>query len=204
MSYPKSFVRFITKNPGAEPGSRHALLPLRDERPLASSVMVPQQGSEMIPGRHGGPSRSAHYVFRPDIVLDQISSSDFTYLDGHGGASEYFLNNINLDQTTPVELYDMVNNIVTSLRATTPLLDGKRIIKMYAADRRRGISEDDFYQLMTGPPGAAAAPPLKDVVSELVGAPGILTRPLVIMVQLELEPESGGSKRKSRRKSRRR
>jgi hypothetical protein len=55
---------------------------------------------------------------------------------------------------------------------------------------------------MTGPPGAAAAPPLKDVVSELVGAPGILTRPLVIMVQLELEPESGGSKRKSRRKSR--
>ena len=202
MSYLKTIVRFITKNPGAEPRSRHEFYPVRDERPLASSFMVPQQGSEMIPGRHGGPSRAVHSVFREGTDMSQVSSADYTYLEGQGGASEYYLNNVDLDQTTPVELYGMINVMVDVLQQTTTLLDGKRIIKIYAADRANGINEDAFYQLMTGPPGAAAAPPLRSVVGQLVGLPGVPTRPLVIVVQLELDSESGGSKRKSRRKSR--
>ena len=143
-------------------------------------------------------------LFREGTDMSQVSRADYTYLEGQGGASEYYLNNVDLDQTTPVELYGMINVMVDVLQQTTTLLDGKRIIKIYAADRANGINEDAFYQLMTGPPGAAAAPPLRSVVGQLVGLPGVPTRPLVIVVQLELDSESGGSKRKSRRKSRRR
>lgn len=205
MSYLKTVVAFITKNPGAEPGSRHEFFPVKDARPLASSFMVPKQGSEMSVGRYGGPLRAVHSVFREGTEISQVSSADYTYPEGHGGASEYYLNNVDLDQTTPVELYGMINVMVDVLQQTTTLLDGKRIVKIYAADRANGINKDAFYQLMTGAPGAASdAQPLRSVVGQLIGRPGVPTRPLVIVVQLELDSESGGSKRKSRRKSRRR
>lgn len=201
MSYLKTIVRFITKNPGAEPRSRNVFSPVRDERPLERSFMTAAPGSEMSVDRPGIPSHAVQSMFREGTDISQVSSSDYTYLEGQGGASEYFLNNVDLDQTTPVELYVMINVMFDVLQQTTTLLDGKRIIKIYAADRANGINEDAFYQLMTGAPAGAAAP-LRTHVSPLVGRPGVPTRPLVIVVQLELDPESGGSKRKSRRKSR--
>lgn len=50
MTYLKTIVRFITKNPGAAPGSRDEFSPLRDERPLGSSFMRANPGSEMSVG----------------------------------------------------------------------------------------------------------------------------------------------------------
>jgi hypothetical protein len=87
----------------------------------------------------------------------------------------------------------MINVIVQVLQQKTTLLDGKRITKMYAADRADGINEDLFYQHMTN--GTAMS--LRALVSPLVGLPGVPVRPLVIVVVLE--QASGGSKRKSRR-----
>jgi len=177
MSYLKTIVRFVIRNPGA-PGSSDTVSPLRDERPLGSSFMKPN-------------SESGHLSeFREGTDPALISSADFTYPQGYGGASEYFLNNIDLDKTTPVQLYGMINELVQVLQQTTTLLDGKRITKMYAADRANGINEDVFYQHMTN----GTAVPLKTLVSSLVGIPA---RPLVIVVVLE--QASGGSKRKSRR-----
>ena len=200
MAYLKSVVRFITKNPGAAPGSRHEFLPVRDERRLGLSFMTAHPGSEMSVSRPGNPSRALHTVFREGTDMDRVSSSDYTALEGQGGASEYFLNNIDLDETTPVQLYDMINVMVHVLQETTTLLDGKRITKMYAVDRARGITKDDFYQLMT----SGDAMPLRTHVDPIVGRPGVPLRPLVIVV--ELEQASGGSRRrrKTRRKSRRR
>jgi hypothetical protein len=202
MSYLKTIVRFTTKNPGAAPGSRHEFTPLRDPRRVGREHMVPNPGSAMSVGRPGAPSRALHSVFREGTDMTQVSSADFTYPQGQGGASEYFLNNIELESTTPNELYDMINVMVNVLQQTTPLLDGKRITKMYAADRQPGINADAFYQFMTSAPGAAGPQPLNTIVSPLVGVPGVITRPLVIVVELEHEL-GGGSKRKSRRKSNR-
>jgi hypothetical protein len=84
----------------------------------------------------------------------------------------------------------MINVIVQVLQQATTLLDGKRITKMYSADRANGINEDEFYQHMTNGP----AVPLRTLVNPLVGLP---MRPLVIVVVLE--SASGGSNRKSRR-----
>jgi hypothetical protein len=203
MSYLKTIVRFITKNPGAEPGSRHEFSPVRDERPLERSFMTSTPGSEMSLGRPGTPSRAFQSMFREGTDMSQVSSADYTYPEGQG-ASEYFLNNIDLDQTTPVQLYDMVNVMVDVLQQTTTLFDRKRIIKIYAADRANGINEDAFYQLMTGAPGAAAPQPLRSVVGQLVGRPGVPPRPLVIVVQLEQVTGGSRRRRKSTRKSRRR
>ena len=180
MSYLKTIVRFVIRNPGAVRGSRDEFSPLRDERPLGSSFMKPN-------------SESGHALlseFREGTDMGQVSSADFTYPQGYGGASEYFLNNIDLDKTTPVELYGMINLIVQVLQQATTLLDGKRITKMYATDRENGTNEDAFYQHMTN----GTAVPLRTLVSPLVGLP---MRPLVIVVVLE--QASGGSKRKSRR-----
>lgn len=137
---------------------------------------------------------------RPGVDMRQISSSDFTALEGQGGASEYYLNNINLDETTSADLYAMVNNIVDTLRRTTPLLDRKRITKMYAVElsdsvrREAGEAsispEDVFYRHMTSDPPVV----LRTLVSRNIGE-----RPLVILVELNLEP-SGGLRRKSRRR----
>jgi hypothetical protein len=215
MSYLKTIVRFTTKNPGAAPGSRYAFIPLRDERQLARTFMTQTPGSEVTNARPGAPSRPVQSMFREGTDMIRVSSADFTYFEGQGGASEYFLNNIDLDETTPVQLYAMVNQVVTALRRTTTLLDGKRITKMYAADRANGITADAFYQHMTGAAGAAGPQYLRPLVSTFVGAPGVITRPLVIVVELEIDPEGGvevelelapgsadgGSKRKSRRKS---
>lgn len=143
----------------------------------------------LVPGVQ---SRALLSEFKEGTDMGQVSSADFTYPQGYGGASEYFLNNIDLDQTTPVELYDMINVIVQVLQQKTTLLDGKRITKMYAADRANGINEDAFYQHMT----IGTAVPLRTLVSPLVGLP-VPMRPLVIVVVLE--PASGGSKCKSRR-----
>jgi len=200
MSYLKTIVRFTTKNPGAAPGSRNEFTPVRDPRRVGPEHMVPNPGSAMSVSRPGAPSRALHYVFREGTDMTEVSSADFTYFEGQGGASEYFLNNIDLESTTPNELYDMITVMVNVLRQTTDLLDGKIITKMYAADRRPGITADAFYQLMTSA-GAAAAEPLNTIVSSpLVG---VIRRPLVIVVELEHDLGSGGSKRKSRRNSKR-
>jgi hypothetical protein len=199
MSYLKTIVRFTTKNLGAAPES---LTPVRDERPMERTFMTANPGSEMSVGRPGAPSRALHSVFREGTDMTRVSSADFTYPQGQGGASEYFLNNIDLRSTTPNELFVMINVMVDVLQQTTPLLDGKRITKMYAADRQPGITNDDFYQRMTSA-GPAGPQPLSTSVSPLVGAPGVITRPLVIVVELEHDLGSGGSKRKSRRNSKR-
>ena len=96
----------------------------------------------------------------------------------------------------------MVNEVVDTLRRTTLLLNGKRITKMYAVElsdnvRREadeaGISPQDvFYRHMTGDMPDA---PLRTLVSQRVSP----VMPLVILVELNLEP-SGGSRRKSRRR----
>ena len=198
MAYLKTIVRFVTKNP---PGSRYEFSPVRDERRLERSFMTAAPGSEMSVGRPGIPSRAVQSMFREGTDMSQVSSADYTYLEGQGGASEYFLNNINLDETTPVQLNVMVNVMFDVLQQTTGLLDEKRITKIYAADRANGISMDDFYQRMTSP---GAAEPLRTLVSPLVGLPGVPTRPLVIVVQLEQIIGGSRRRRKSTRKSRRR
>ena len=90
MSYLKTIVRFVVKNP---PGSYHPFTPIRDERPLLSSFMRDAVGAQERPTRPG----TFQSVFRPGVDMREISSSDFTALEGQGGASEYFLNNIDLD-----------------------------------------------------------------------------------------------------------
>lgn len=204
MAYLKTIVRFMVRNPGAAPGSRYEFIPLRDERPLPP--MVRNAGTETRPGV---PMSAYHSVFRPlrgeNETYPSFSSSDFTALDGQGGASEYYLNNIDLDATSSAELLVKVNEVVDTLQRTTTLLNGKRIAKMYASDlsasvydeaRAAGISKEDvFYRHMTG---ALPVAPLRTLVGQMVGP----QRPLVILVELEMA--SGGSRRKSRRKSRRR
>jgi hypothetical protein len=175
-----SIVRFMTRNPEVPLGARNDFSPLRDERPLERSFMRRNPGS-------------ANHEFRPLTDVRQISSSDFTFLEGQGGASEYVLNNI--DEITSAELYAMVNEIIATLRIKTTLLHGKRVIKMYAVNRQPGITENVFYEYMTG---AQPSVPLRTLVQP--------NRRVVILVELERVPEGvpeGGSKRKLRRKSRR-
>jgi hypothetical protein len=82
MSYLKTIVRFVIRNPGAESGSRNEFSPLRDERQLGTAFMKPN-------------SESGHLSeFREGTDMSQVSSADFTYPQGYGGASEYFLNYI--------------------------------------------------------------------------------------------------------------
>ena len=184
----KTIVRFMTKNP---PGSRFEFSQVRDARPLERSFMTGKEGAEMRPINPSFPlipPAPVESVFREGTDMSQVSSADYTYLDGQSGASDYFLNNINLDETTSV-LYAKVNEIVTALRARTTLLDGKRITKMYATDLVYGKTKDEFYQHMTG---VLPDVPLRTLVREPDG------RPLVILVELEID--RGGSRRKSRRR----
>jgi hypothetical protein len=198
MAYLKTNVRFIIRNPGVAPRSRNEFRPLRDERPLERSFMTARPGSEMSVSRPGAPSRALHYEFREGTDMDSVSSADYTALEGQGGASEYFLNNINLDTTTTGHLYDMVNVMINVLQETTTLLDGKTIIKMYAADRAQGTDKDAFYQSMI----RGDAVPLRTLVDPIVGRPGVPTIPLVIIVELdEVRGGSRKSKRKTKRKS---
>lgn len=197
MDYLKTVVRFIIRNPEAAPGSSDEFRPLRDERRLERFFMTAHPGSDMSVSRPGNPSHAVHQVFREGTVMDSVSSADFTALDGQGGASEYFLNNINLDTTTPGHLYGMITIMVRVLQETTTLLDGKTIIKMYASDRVQGTDKDAFYQSMIrGDPV-----PLRTLVNPMVGT-GASPRPLVIIVELdEVRGGSRKSKRKTKRKS---
>ena len=50
--------------------------------------MMDAVGAQERPTRPG----TFQSVFRPGVDMREISSSDFTALEGQGGASEYFLN----------------------------------------------------------------------------------------------------------------